>query len=78
MNDPLTTAFDVGFDFATGTGLVNASAALTALAPKSPVKTPVRALVAPTPVKSPVRAPVAPSPVKVPVRAPVAPTPVKT
>jgi Subtilase family len=64
MNDPLTTAFDVGFDFATGTGLVNASAALKALAPKSPVKTPVRAPVAPTPVKVPVRAPVAPTPVK--------------
>jgi hypothetical protein len=78
MNDPLTTAFDVGFDCATGTGLVNVSAALTALAPKSLVKTPVRAPVAPTPVNSPVRAPVAPSPGKVPVRAPVAPTPVKT
>ena len=32
MNDPFTTGFDVGFDFGTGYGLVNAQAALQVLA----------------------------------------------
>jgi hypothetical protein len=31
MDDPFTAGFDVGFDFGTGAGLVNASRALQAL-----------------------------------------------
>jgi hypothetical protein len=62
MDNPSTVGFDVGFDFGTGLGLVNASAAFNALAPLPPVPAP----------NAPVPAPNAP----VPVPAPKVPVPV--
>jgi Subtilase family len=79
MNDPSTVGFDVGFDFGTGFGLVNASAALNALSlslpvpsPNAPVPVPVQTPKAPVPVPAP-NAPVPSPKAPVPVLAPVAP-----
>jgi hypothetical protein len=84
MDDPSTAGFDVSFDFGTGAGFINASAALAALVPPVPVAvpappTPVAVPVAPTPllvpvVPTPVAVPIAPTPVAVPVLVPVTPT----
>jgi PT repeat/Subtilase family len=54
MNDNFTVGFDTGFDFATGYGLVNASAALDAAIAftKAPTKSPTKA-----PTKAPTNAP---------------------
>jgi Subtilase family len=91
MDDLSTVGFDVGFDFGTGSGLVNASAAFNALAPLSPVPAPnapvpIPGPTAPIPVPAPtvpipVPAPTVPIPlpaptVPIPVLAPNAPVPV--
>jgi Subtilase family len=68
MDDPSTVGFDVGFDFGTGSGLVNASAAFNALAPLPPVPAPNAPVPAPN---APVSAPAPNAPIQVP--APIAP-----
>jgi hypothetical protein len=50
MNDPFTSGFDVGFDFGTGMGIVNASAALEAVVPAAPVPVPVATVPMPAPI----------------------------
>jgi Subtilase family len=67
MDDPSTLGFDVGFDFGTGSGLVNASAAFNALAPLPPVPAPNAPVPVPRPtVPIPVPAPTVPIPVPAP------------
>jgi subtilisin family serine protease len=80
MDDISTDGFDVGFDYNTGGGLVNATAALsvanvtkplTKAPTKAPTKTPTKA-----PTKAPVKAPISfpnPVPLPVPVVAPLRP-----
>jgi Subtilase family len=81
MDDLSTIGFDVGFDFGTGSGLVNASTAFNALAPLPPVPAPNAPVPVPRPtVPIPVPAPtvpiLVPAPtVPIPVPAPTAPLP---
>jgi hypothetical protein len=72
MDDPSTVGFDVGFDFGTGSGPINASAALNAFAllPSAPVPQ------APVPIPAPKAPFPLPTPKKqVPVATPKAPIP---
>jgi hypothetical protein len=75
MDDPFVAGFSTDYDFGTGAGLVNASAALKALSNLPPVPTPNAPAPVPVPLTNAAN-PTPQAPAPVPVTAPQAPVPV--